>query len=81
MKVHVECCGAAARWCGAEELSLDLADDATVETLLERLSALHPELARRRDRLAVAAGETVVPRDHKLTANERLALIPPVSGG
>lgn len=81
MNVFIECCGATQRWCGAPTIDLDLGDGATVGDLLGVLAARFPDLAARRDTLAVASGDDVVRAAHVLRPGERLALIPPVSGG
>jgi molybdopterin synthase sulfur carrier subunit len=81
MRIRVECCGAAARWCGAAELDIELEPEATVAALLERLGQRYPELARRRAQIAVAVGDAVAPDERRLQPGDRLALIPPVSGG
>ena len=81
MRITVECYGAAQRWCGAELISLELADGATVGDALDHLSERFGELARRRETIAVAIGDGIVPGSRPLDEGERLALIPPVSGG
>jgi molybdopterin converting factor small subunit len=81
MRITVECYGASQRWCGAELISLDLAQSATVHDALRHLGERYPELAARRETLAVAIGEEVVPGSRALVDGERMALIPPVSGG
>ena len=48
---------------------------------LQRLVERYPELAVRRETLAVAIGDEIVPPSRKLIDGERIALIPPVSGG
>jgi molybdopterin converting factor small subunit len=81
MRITVECCGASQRWCGAELLSLDLAEAVTVADVLDRLSGRYPELAAKRESIAVAIGDQIVPASRALFEGERMALIPPVSGG
>ena len=81
MRITVECHGASQRWCGAELVNLDLGEAATVADALGRLAERYPELALRRDTVAVAIGDDIVAVTHELSDGERLALIPPVSGG
>lgn len=81
MRITVECYGASQRWCGAELISLDLAEAATVQDALRHLGERYPELAARRATVAVAIGEEIVPAARVLLEGERIALIPPVSGG
>ncbi|MDR3415371.1 MAG: MoaD/ThiS family protein [Nevskia sp.] len=81
MRIVIECCGASQRWCGAESVSLDLGETATVSSALDRMAERYPELAARRETLAVAIGDQIVHAGRALAEGERLALIPPVSGG
>lgn len=81
MRITVECYGASQRWCGAELLNLDLSETLTVSDALHYLAGRYPELAARRETLAVAIGDAIVPPSRRLIDGERIALIPPVSGG
>jgi molybdopterin converting factor small subunit len=81
MRVIIECFGASRRWCGADSIALDLAATATVADALEHLAARYQELAARLDSVAVAIGDAVVARGTRVREGDRLALIPPVSGG
>ena len=81
MRVTIECYGASQRWCGAELISLDLGEASTVADALRRLAERYPELALRRDTVAVAVGDQIVAGSRALADGEWLALIPPVSGG
>jgi molybdopterin converting factor small subunit len=81
MRITVECYGASQRWCGAETVDLDLAQPVTVADVLRHLGQRYPELAGRRDTLAVAIGDDIVAPGRVLAEAERVALIPPVSGG
>ncbi len=69
------------RLCEAPLLTVELADGATVDELLERLRDTDPGLAPAlRSALPVVAGEHV-PRDRRLADREQIALLLPVSGG
>lgn len=81
MRITVECHGASQRWCGAELISLDLVAAATVQDALHHLGERYPELAARRATVAVAIGDEIVAASRVLLDGERIALIPPVSGG
>ncbi len=81
MRITVECYGASQRWCGAELVNLDLGDAVTVRDAVQRLAERYPELAARRETLAVAIGDEIVLPTRALLDGERIALIPPVSGG
>ncbi|HZR37343.1 MAG TPA: MoaD/ThiS family protein [Nevskia sp.] len=81
MRITVECYGASQRWCGAELISLDLADAASVAAALDELAGRYPDFASRRETVAVAIGDEIVASARVLADGERIALIPPVSGG
>lgn len=81
MKVDVECFGASARWCGAECLTLELVPGSTVHDAFEALADRYPEFADRRDRIAAAVDDTIAAPTQRLVDGDRIALIPPVSGG
>jgi molybdopterin converting factor subunit 1 len=66
---------------GVDSLEIELPEGATAGQLLERLGVLRPELAGGLRRVAVAAGQRIVPRDAPLPPGEEVALLPPVSGG
>lgn len=81
MHITVECHGLLREICGAE-LALEIPqDDATVAAALQLLAAQHPALNPHLPRVACARGDTLVARDAPLAQGDRLALIPPVSGG
>jgi molybdopterin converting factor small subunit len=81
MRITIECYGASQRWCGAELINLDLRNSATVADALDHLAERYPELAARQETLAVAIGDEIVPPGRLLAEDDRMALIPPVSGG
>jgi molybdopterin converting factor small subunit len=81
MRITIECYGASQRWCAAERLDLDLNAPATVSDALNCLAQRYPELAARRETLAVAIGDQIVAANSPLSDGVRLGLIPPVSGG
>jgi molybdopterin converting factor small subunit len=81
MRIVVECYGASARWCGAENLSLDLPEQVTAKDALLHLAERFPEVGERLENLALALGNKIVPGTQVLTEGDHLALIPPVSGG
>ena len=70
---------AAAAGFGAAELRVPA--PATVGDALSALAAAHPALVGRLERVATAVNEAYVARSHPLGPADRLALIPPVSGG
>jgi len=81
IRITVECFGASQRWCGAESLQLDLNESADAGQALAALAQRFPDFAARRASVALAMGDAVIPADRRLRDGDRLALIPPVSGG
>lgn len=81
MKIEVECYGASSRWCGAERLTLELADGATVVDAFDALAGRYADFAERRERIAAAIDESIAAPTQGLNDGDVLALIPPVSGG
>lgn len=81
MKITIECYGGSARWCGADEITLDLPDDATGKDALDALAARYPDFAARREQIAIAIGDAIASPALSLSEGTRIALIPPVSAG
>jgi molybdopterin converting factor small subunit len=81
LRIVVECYGASSRWCGADRLNLDMPEQVTAKDTLQHLAERFPDLAARRDTLALALGDRIVPGTQLLAEGDHLALIPPVSGG
>jgi molybdopterin converting factor small subunit len=79
--VIVDCYGVTERIAGGPEHVIRLAPGARIQELLETLAQRWPELGAVLPACACAVGDAVVPRTHALAAGERLALLPPVSGG
>lgn len=71
----------AADLAGADRVTIDVPDDATVGVALEHLFAAQPSLAPLRGRVAVALDEHYAPLSAPVPEGGTLALIPPVSGG
>jgi molybdopterin converting factor subunit 1 len=63
------------------EAEWTLADGATVNDLWAGLCAAHPQLADIGASISFAVNREYVDRDHRLSDNDEVALIPPVSGG
>lgn len=64
----------------AEDYELP-SDVRSVASLLSHLPQHHPALTGRLDSVRVAVNESFVPTDTALSANDVIALIPPVAGG
>lgn len=66
---------------GTSRLMLDLRDGATAGDALDSLAAMHEAIDAMRGRLAMAVNERYVQPHTVLQEGDRIALIPPVSGG
>lgn len=66
---------------GTSELTLDLPDGTSVAELLARLYRDFPALAQWERNLLVGVGVDFVGREHRLSPNDEIAIMPPVQGG
>ena len=64
---------------GAAEYTL--ADGASLADLWAALCADHPQLVELGGSISFAVNQEYVSREHRLSNNDEVALIPPVSGG
>ncbi len=79
---EIEMYGVLRRLAEAGVVSIEIeASQSTVQALLEELALAHPEVYDRLEQVACAIEDELVARDHSITPDQRLALIPPVSGG
>ena len=81
MQITIELNGVLCRLAGAETLSVELKDPATVADAFAAVEARLPDAADRLEATACAIGDELVPRNTLLVGAEVLVLIPPVSGG
>jgi len=81
MQVGVQLYASLRDLAGMSELNLDVAEDATVADLLEKLYQLTPSLRVHDKSILVGAGLEFVPRTYKLKPGEQIAIMPPVQGG
>lgn len=81
MQITIRCYGPAREIAGAETMSLQLSDAATVADALARLAERGERLAGLLRQCAIAVGDEIVPRSHPLAAGDEVALLPPVAGG
>jgi molybdopterin converting factor small subunit len=81
MKVRVQFYAQLRDLAGVQALDVDLAEDAQVSDLLEKLYAKFPGLRDRAKGILVGAGVEFVDRDHKLRPSDEIAVMPPVQGG
>ncbi|MBE7455504.1 MAG: molybdenum cofactor biosynthesis protein MoaE [Phycisphaerae bacterium] len=81
MRVIVEFFGPARDWAGAAKVEIDLPDTADAASLRAALKQRFPGLADRLDRTRLAVNEAFAPDDAALRDGDRVAVIPPVTGG
>lgn len=63
------------------EAEWTLPDQATIDDLWNGLCAEYPELTRQGRSISFAVNREYVERGHRLSDDDEVALIPPVSGG
>ena len=73
--------GQAREFVGASTLDLEVEEPATVGSAFAVIKALHPKLAQMERSLLFAVNEDYASPAHALGAGDRLAILPPVSGG
>ena len=81
MKAHVHFYAQLRDVTGAPQLDVDLAENATVGDLLEKIYELHPALRDHDQSVLVGAGLEFVDRNYVLKEGEEIAIMPPVQGG
>jgi molybdopterin synthase catalytic subunit len=73
--------GQAREWANSSSIDLELNPPATVESAFAILKSRHPKLAELERSLLFAVNEEYASPSHPLTDGDRLAVLPPVSGG
>ena len=73
--------GMAREVAGSQQVEMGLVDPATVESAFAELTRLHPRLAPMERSLLFAVNEEYADRSRVLVNGDRLAILPPVSGG
>lgn len=81
MKVEVKLFAVAKQLAGAETVSIELSDDATVQDLRAALSEQYAELRDIVSRAMIAIDAEYATNNSLVPENAEVALIPPVSGG
>jgi molybdopterin synthase sulfur carrier subunit len=66
---------------GVSKLDVDVAKGTTVDQLLERIYEIKPQLRAHDKGILIGAGVDFVKRDHLLSEEEQIAIMPPVQGG
>jgi molybdopterin synthase catalytic subunit len=73
--------GQAREFVGASSLNIEVSEPATVESAFAILKSNHPKLAQMERSLLFAVNEEYSARSQALAEGDRLAILPPVSGG
>jgi molybdopterin synthase catalytic subunit/molybdopterin converting factor small subunit len=81
MRVRVRLFGALSERTGREWEVLEVADGATASEVLRAVGDRHPETSELLPRLQVAVNLELVPSEHRIGADDEVALLPPVAGG
>ncbi len=66
---------------GTRDITVEVAAGATVETLLQSIAELHPELARLLSSCFVSVNQEYAMPTQPLSSGDEVAILPPVSGG
>jgi molybdopterin converting factor subunit 1 len=81
MRIEVLCFATTRDVIGKPQLALDVPADATVGVVLESLAERHPGLRPLLGRMRYAVNEEFAAVAQPLADGDRLALLPPMSGG
>jgi len=81
MEIHVRFFASVRERLNRSEASCSVAMGATVSDVLDQLCQQYPALEIVRGSLSVAVNREYVDATHRLSENDEVALIPPVSGG
>jgi len=81
MTCTVKLFAAARQLAGAEEVTIELPEGATVAELRAALAEAHPALAELLPSAMIAVNTSYVANDAVVAAGSEIAVIPPVSGG
>jgi molybdopterin converting factor subunit 1 len=66
---------------GADEVTCEVADDATAEAVWEQLAGTHAALRPHRRSVSVAVNAEFARMDTRVGSGDEVAFLPPVSGG
>lgn len=81
-RIHITFYGVLKQDAGSKHITLDLPGDApSVRALADAIAVQYPALAPRLPTVAFAVRDELVTSDHRLANDDRVALLPPVSGG
>jgi molybdopterin converting factor small subunit len=66
---------------GCSRVDIDIAEDATISDLLDKVYAKFPALRAHNKNILVGVGVEFVGRSYKLRPGEEISVMPPVQGG
>lgn len=81
MQVKVLLFAALAERAGTRELQIDVAEAATVHTLLETIGSHHPQLVELLPNCFVSVNQEYANQNTTISPQDEVAILPPVSGG
>lgn len=81
MKIYVHFYAQLRDVAGVSDLSVQVPQAASVADVLEKLYQLKPMLRTHDKNVLIGSGVDFVERNHVLTEDEELAIMPPVQGG
>ena len=81
MRIEVQLFAGARDLAGAGSTLIELADTATIQELKQALARSHPELTQLVRHSRIAVNSAYAADQDTITAEDEVALIPPVSGG
>jgi MoaE-MoaD fusion protein len=81
LRLRVKLFGALAERAGGQEDGVEIPEAATAADVLDAVRRRHPAARGILDRVSVAVNREVVPAEHRVSAGDEVALLPPVAGG
>ncbi len=81
MNIHVQFYAQLRDLIGSREMEIDVAEDATVRDLLEKIYSKQPALRSHDKSILIGAGVEFVDRNYALKPGDEIAIMPPVQGG
>lgn len=81
LRLRVRLFGALAERAGGQEDGVEVPEPATAADVLDAVGRRHPAARGILERVSVAVNREVVPAEHRVGADDEVALLPPVAGG
>lgn len=74
MNIYVECFGPIREAVGQHEILMEIADGASIATLLDQISASFPRFVLHRSKISILSGLDYVDESHRLSSGETISL-------